>query len=264
VRPRHTARAVLFDLDDTLFDHHGASRRALRVVHAAHDLLQHVPFDEFERAHAAFLEELHVDVIAGTRAIDDARIERFRRLFLAAGVLESDVDLPAVAANYRGAYLGARQAIAGALALLTALKPRVRIGIVTNNLVEEQRDKVARLGFAPYLDALVVSEEAGASKPDPAIFRLALERLDAAAEDAVMVGDSWAADVEGALAARIRPIWFNRLRRPAPRATVAVRQLHALEPIESAIDVILTQAAGGEPGTSDPVSERSDSSHTLP
>ena len=30
------------------------------------------------------------------------------------------------------------------------------------------------------------------------------------AEDAVMVGDSWAADVEGARAAGIRPIWFNR------------------------------------------------------
>jgi HAD superfamily hydrolase (TIGR01549 family) len=258
VRAQHTTRAVLFDLDDTLFDHQAASRRALRVVHDAHDLLRHVPFNEFERAHAAFLEELHLDVIAGTRGIDDARIERFRRLFLAAGAGEGDVDLPAVAANYRGAYLGARQAIDGALALLTALKPRVRIGVVTNNLVNEQRDKVTRLGFAPFVDALTVSEEAGASKPDPAIFRLALDRLDTAAEDAVMVGDSWAADIEGALAAGIRPIWFNRHRRPAPRASVDVAHLHALEPVDAALGVILGQPA------SDRASVRDDSSHSLP
>jgi putative hydrolase of the HAD superfamily len=242
VRPQHTPRAVLFDLDDTLFDHQGASRRALRVVHDAHHQLRHVPFDEFERAHAAFLEELHLDVITGVRGIDDARIERFRRLFLAAGAAEGEVDLPTVAAGYRTAYISARQAVGGALALLTALKPRVRIGIVTNNLLEEQRDKITRLGFASYVDALVVSEEAGVSKPDPAIFRLALERLNVDADDAVMVGDSWTADVEGALAAGIRPIWFNRHWLPMPATATSIAQLHALEPIESAIAVIIGEA----------------------
>jgi HAD superfamily hydrolase (TIGR01549 family) len=239
VRPQHIPRAVLFDLDDTLFDHLGASRRALRVVHAAHDQLGHVPFDEFERAHTAFLEELHVDVIAGTRGIDDARIERFRRLFQAAGADEGRVDLAAAAATYRSAYVSARQAVEGALALLTALKPRVRIGIVTNNLLEEQQDKVTSLGFAPYVDALVVSGEAGVSKPDPAIFRMALDRLVSQAENTVMIGDSWTADVEGALGAGIRPIWFNRHRRPMPATTQAIASLDAFMPIEAALDVIL-------------------------
>ena len=48
------------------------------------------------------------------------------------------------------------------------------------------------------------------AKPDPRIFAIALERLGCAAADAVMIGDSWPADIEGARAAGVRAIWFNR------------------------------------------------------
>ena len=67
----------------------------------------------------------------------------------------------------------------------------------------------------------MVSEAVGVSKPDPAIFEHALRALGCDAADAVMVGDSWAADVEGARGAGIRPIWFNRAGRRAPAASTA-------------------------------------------
>ena len=68
-----------------------------------------------------------------------------------------------------------------ARSLLAALKPRVRIGIVSNNLLEEQQGKIRLCGFDPYVDALVVSEAVGVAKPDPAIFARALEELGCAA-----------------------------------------------------------------------------------
>ena len=231
-------RAVLFDLDDTLFDHLRGARAALRSVHQMHTCFRMSAFGEFEQAHARCLEELHARVVRGEIGIDAARLLRFRRLFADVGVEPTHEELSATAAMYRNNYMAARQPIEGALALLTELKPRVRIGIVSNNLLQEQRDKVRLCGFEDYIDALVVSEEVGVAKPDPQIFAIALERLGCDASESVMVGDSWANDIEGAHAAGIRAIWLNRTGRTMPDAEKRVREVTALAPLEPVLAAI--------------------------
>jgi HAD superfamily hydrolase (TIGR01509 family) len=232
-------RAVLFDLDDTLFDHQGCARDALAAVQQSHEVLRAMPFDALERAHAGFLEALHGEVMLGRVPLEDARIERFRRLLLAAGGDgRPDLATP-LASLYRETYRTRRRAVAGAVALLAAIRPRARIGIVSNNLLDEQQEKLQVCGLDQFVDTLVVSEEAQVSKPDPRIFRVALERLEVHPADAVMVGDSWAADVEGARASNIRAIWFNPAGAPVPDASVDVDQLRTLEPVEPVMRLIL-------------------------
>jgi FMN phosphatase YigB (HAD superfamily) len=85
----------------------------------------------------------------------------------------------------------------------------------------------------------VVSEEAGVPKPDPEIFRIALEAAGAAPAEAVMVGDSWAADVAGAHHAGIVPIWFNPHGQPRPDAPDDVPELRGFEPVAAAVETIL-------------------------
>jgi len=63
------------------------------------------------------------------------------------------------------------------------------------------------------LDAVVVSALEGREKPDPGLFRIALERLGGEPHDAIHVGDVPALDVEGARAAGIRGILVDRARR---------------------------------------------------
>lgn len=248
--------AVLFDLDDTLFDHRQCSRMALSELYGAHAGFQARPFDEFARLHARLLEELHGRVLTGELPLDAAREERFRRLFEAVGMAADREIVAGAAAAYRDGYRRIRQPVAGAARLLQLVKGHARVAIVSNNLLEEQQDKLRHCGLEPYVDALVVSEEAGMSKPDPAIFAIALERLGCAAADAVMVGDSWAADVIGAHAAGIRAVWFNPRARASPDPAANVIELRALEPAEIALSVILdgvplSQAGGnraeGEP-----------------
>ena len=60
------------------------------------------------------------------------------------------------------------------------------------------------------LDTVVDSHVVGVEKPDPEIFRIALERLSVAAEHAVFVGDVPSVDVAGARAAGIAPILLDR------------------------------------------------------
>ena len=221
-------KAVLFDLDDTLFDHAHCARAALGTVHSSHSCFSSVAFDTLQRSHSTILDELHGDVAVGRVPLDAARIERFRRLYRFAGHEADDGLAAATATAYRQAYLDARRPIDGAIDLLEALRPLVRIGVVTNNLLAEQREKLRHCGLDRFVDELVASEEAGVSKPDPRIFELALERLGCTATEAVMVGDSWANDIEGARAAGIRAIWFNRVSVPPPDPSVpTLRSLDA-------------------------------------
>ena len=243
VRRRHTPRAVLFDLDDTLFDHEQSARAALTRVHGMHDVFTEWQFDAFEQAHSRVLEELHLEVLAGGRTVDEAREARFRRLFAAAGADDDHERVRTTAVAYRDAYLAARRPVEGALAVLAALKPHVRIAIVSNNLLAEQQGKMRLCGFEAYVDALVVSESVGVAKPDPRIFAHALAALDCEAAEAVMVGDSWAADIEGARGAGIRAIWFNRSRRPAPAGSTGVCEVASLVPMDAIIDAIFPHDA---------------------
>jgi putative hydrolase of the HAD superfamily len=229
VRTRETMlRAILFDLDDTLFDHRHCAREALTAVHQAHTCFAAVAFDEFERAHAEHLEALHLEVLDGRLSIDAARAERFHRLLAAAGGAIGDARR--AAATFRERYVSARRPVPGAQALLAALQPHARLAIVSNNLLAEQQEKLRECGLDAYVDALIVSEEAGASKPDPGIFRIALERVEASPAEALMIGDSWANDIEGARALGLPAIWFNPGGLPPPDPSAGVPELRTLEP----------------------------------
>lgn len=230
-------RAILFDLDDTLFDHSYCARVALETVYRAHVCFSAQAFDEFVSTHAEHLETLHSEVLAGAINLDAARVERFRRLLLSAG--GGPDQAAGAAAMYREGYVGARRAVRGAADLLAELRSHAPIVIVSNNLLGEQRDKLEYCGLAQYVDALVVSEEAGVPKPDPEIFRQALQAVRVSPAEAVMVGDSWTADVAGAHAAGIVPIWFNPRGLPAPDSPGEVLELRAFEPVRATADTIL-------------------------
>jgi HAD superfamily hydrolase (TIGR01549 family) len=220
--------AVLFDLDDTLVDHRYANHAAIAGVRERFAGLQRVALEDLLAESARLLDELHRAVALGRVAVDDARVERYRRLFAFAGA-NGSADPEAAARLHRALYRRSRRRVPGALELLEVLSAVARIAVVTNNTQAEQREKLATFGFAPYVESLVTSEEVGASKPDPRIFQTALARVDCDPDSAVMIGDSLVHDVEGALAAGIEPFWFDR-----DGAAVAVggpfRVLTSLEP----------------------------------
>jgi HAD superfamily hydrolase (TIGR01549 family) len=229
-------RVVLSDLDDTLFDHLHATRSALAAVRACTPSFLSWSIEELEGRHRSLLETLHLEVLAGRVSIEAARIERFRQL-LAASARGSESQAAEAAAAYRRAYETSCQPVAGALALARAIR-RVRLSlvVVTNNVAAEQRRKLERCGLAPFVDGLVASEETGIAKPHRGIFDAALARMRAGADEAVMLGDAWAADVEGARGAGVRAVWFNRLGAERPDASVD--ELRSLEPTDEAMRVL--------------------------
>jgi HAD superfamily hydrolase (TIGR01549 family) len=81
----------------------------------------------------------------------------------------------------------------------------LRLAAVSNSNGTLQR-LFDRLGFTPSFEAILDSQVVGIEKPDPRLFRLALEKLGAEAGAALHVGDFYNVDVVGARAAGVRPV----------------------------------------------------------
>jgi len=83
-----------------------------------------------------------------------------------------------------------------------------RLGVLTDGPREWQLGKLERHDLRGYFSAVVAADDAGARKPDEAAYEAAREAIDA--DEYVMVGDDYEADVEGARAAGFVPIHFER------------------------------------------------------
>jgi putative hydrolase of the HAD superfamily len=115
--------------------------------------------------------------------------------------------------------------VAGTLARLRAQGARLA---VVSNWDVSLHDVLERTGLRRLVDAVVISAELGVAKPDPAIFRAALERLGADAAGAVHVGDSLEADVAGARAAGLEAVLVVRNGAIAPEGVRVVSSLAEL------------------------------------
>ena len=227
-------RVVLADLDDTLFDHRRATRMALAQAVAAEPALSDVPFDDLDRRHRVLLDRLHLDILSGRRTVDESRVERFRQLLASASVADPEDMAIEIARAYRSAYAEHMHPVAGAIELAARLRHEgLRLVIVTNNIVVEQRLKLDRIGLAPWVDALITSEEVGVAKPGAGIFEAALAAAGARREEAVMFGDAWHTDIVGGRALGLRVVWLNRFDDASPDASVP--ELRSLEPVEAVL-----------------------------
>ena len=99
--------------------------------------------------------------------------------------------------------------------ILSRLAQRFRLGVVTNSYGNAAR-VLAEAGSKPSLMALADSHEVGVRKPDAAIFRLALRRLDLAPEVVAYVGDSYNQDIRPARQVGLVTIWLRNDAMSAP------------------------------------------------
>jgi putative hydrolase of the HAD superfamily len=152
---------------------------------------------------AAFRAEVAYYVPRSSTGRDEASLALLRRdcaaVFLDA--LEAPLDAEAFAAPYIDALELAP--LPGALEAVRSLRRRGLALAVVSNWDVGLGGQLERLGIAALVDAVVTSAEAGAPKPAPAVFQLALERLRVAPGRTLHVGDS-DADETGARAAGLR------------------------------------------------------------
>jgi putative hydrolase of the HAD superfamily len=96
-----------------------------------------------------------------------------------------------------------------------------RVGLLTNGPSDIQRLKLQGTGLTPLFDDVVISGEIGVGKPQPAVFARVLGALGIGPEEAVMVGDSWERDIQGATSSGLSAVWVA-FGRPVPEDLAAV------------------------------------------
>jgi FMN hydrolase / 5-amino-6-(5-phospho-D-ribitylamino)uracil phosphatase len=208
---------VLFDLDNTLCDYDGArltrTRYALGPVFDELEQLEQVVNEAFSTPTDG--DEHFTDIMAAHGVTDPALVEAVRARY--------------IEDRYRGLAL-----FAEALEVVSAVANVAQIGMITNGPSAIQRPKIELLQIEAHFPVIVISEEAGAWKPDPRIFEIALDRCGVPAQRAVYVGDSAEHDIPGAHAAGLRAVWVNRsgIRWPGGRPPDAeIRDLYGLLPL---------------------------------
>ncbi|MEW5827015.1 MAG: HAD family hydrolase [Candidatus Bipolaricaulota bacterium] len=90
------------------------------------------------------------------------------------------------------------------------------LGLLTNGLSDVQWEKIRALRVDVLVDQVSVAGDTGVYKPDPQAFRDLLSRLDAAAETSLFVGDSYEADVVGAIDCGMAAAWVRPSGTPVP------------------------------------------------
>lgn len=126
-----------------------------------------------------------------------------------------------------------RAEIPGMVALARELGARGAHVAVLSNSEGRLAELLAEIGIADAFAVIVDSGKLGIEKPDPRIFAHTLAALGATGAG-IHIGDSWPADVAGALGAGWRAIWYGRRAVPVDDPRVAVA--HSVAEVRAAID----------------------------
>ncbi len=205
-----TDQHLFFDLDRTLWDFDKNSEIALRSLFETEELAAKI--GGFEQFHKQYVyQNAHLWKLYGKGIIkkDELRFERFR-VTLKHFKLQDEALVRRLSDAYVAISPLQTALFPKAIETLEALQQMgYKLHIITNGFQEVQFVKLENCGMRAFFDVVVCSEFVGKNKPDPAIFKYALNQAGAKAEKSVMIGDDYHVDVAGALRAGMQAVWFD-------------------------------------------------------
>lgn len=209
------ASAIVFDIDDTLYDLSWPYREAFAEVFAdRHDL----PVSELFKVSRVHSDEALELLTAGKITPEDHKVLRVQWTFADYGVDVSREE----ALRFQEAYARAQQHIQPypeALEMLRAVADSgVKMGALSNGDAEHQLDKVRLLGIDRWIDPanIVISGDHGENKPAVALFDEVSRRLGEYGTSVWYVGDTYETDIVGAKRAGWSCLWLDCRGRAVP------------------------------------------------
>lgn len=223
---------IFIDLDDTIWDFHSNAKLSLADIFSERKLDRY--FDNFEEFFAIYAKkniELWDLYGKGIITKDFLMAERFRFPLAQMGVNDQKLA-EAIGIQYLDILPTKKALMPHAIEILDYLHGKYPLTIISNGFVEVQYKKINSSNIAHYFKHIVLSEEANALKPDKRIFEHAMKLNGANANECIMIGDSYEADIVGAQNAGIDQVFYPLKKEDTNKeATYTIQSLLELKNI---------------------------------
>lgn len=214
---------ILFDADETLF--HFDAFAGLQLMFSRHDYsFDSTEYDYYQSINLPLWQQYQ----QGEISAQQLQVSRFapwaEKLGQTAGALNS---------AFMQAMADICTPLPGATELITALKGRAKLGIITNGFTQLQQIRLERTGFAEVFSSLVISEQVGVAKPHIDIFNHAFAQMGHPPKQQIlMVGDNPHADIQGGINAGIDTCWLNRHGAARPQGITPHHEVNSLSQLQ--------------------------------
>ena len=205
---KNQIEAILFDLDDTLFDRTLAQNETLSTI------LRMFPdlFDQIDESVAldSFFEADRLAIRSESHGstLEEVLELRSRTFLDLLGLVPNRTQ--EITQTYITKYRESVTPVSGAMSALQVLHGSFPLGLVSNGYPEVQHIKIDSLKIRNLLEFTLISEEVGIRKPDPEIFLMAAQMIGVEPPKCLFVGDSYENDVIGANGVGMQTCWLNR------------------------------------------------------
>ena len=218
---------IFFDLDHTLWDFEKNSSLTFERVFEKMKIQANL--DTFLSAY----EGINHDFWKLYRENKITQIDlRHQRLIETFKVIDYDFDLKKIneISDLYIRYLSTfTNLFDGAITLLKYLNKKYKLHIITNGFDLVQHYKIKNSGLSPYFDKIITAEKVGYKKPNPIIFKYALDQTSSEFARSLMIGDNLEADILGALNSGMGAIHFNSHNEPIHEYCPIVKTLNEIQ-----------------------------------
>ena len=198
---------VFFDLDHTLWDFEKNSDLTFQKIFKMNDLSVdlHSFLEVYRPLNFKFWKLYREEKVTKS----ELRYGRLKNTFDALNFPISDTLIYLIADQYIEHLADFNHLFDGAIEILDYLNQKYTLHIITNGFEEIQTKKMINSKIYHYFEKVITSESVGVKKPNPKVFKHALEIANANIDQAIMIGDSIEADINGALGVGMKAIHCN-------------------------------------------------------
>lgn len=231
---------VLFDLDETLFDHYYSMKSAITSVRETFPVLTDIDSAILIDLYQKSLQKAYDAYLIKEITYKEKDRQKVKYFFENFSLSIKDEEIDRFLSVYDKAYMGDRRATPGSVETLVRLREHgYKIGIVTNGQEEDQQLKLEAIGIHKLFDTLFTSQLVGYPKPSPEMFNIALSKLSASREETILVGNDIKSDIEGALDYGLKAVLYSPILKDSETLvrSVKVPIIHYMKELLKHLDI---------------------------
>ena len=198
---------IFFDLDHTLWDFDKNSNLTFIKIFQLNKL--NISVENFLNAYHPINNNYWSLYRENKISKEKLRFYRLSDTFNKLSIKVDDKMINKLSIDYIDHLSSFNHTIPGTIDLLEYLSNRYQMHIITNGFKEVQKKKLEKSKILKYFNTITISEEVGYKKPNPIIFNHALKKAATTSSSSLMIGDSYQADVLGAINVGLKAILFN-------------------------------------------------------